>query len=114
MCFYFCSIIFSLYVHHEGKFIENRGNVLFRGKIEGKHNFDSDMFDYFDLEGVIQNLGYESWKCIAYRVPNTPFYKDINDDKDVSRMIAHLSAKCNVIGIYVDGVNKKGGKGMGI
>lgn len=100
-----------MYIHHGGKFIDVGGSRFYLGGVfVGKHGFDPDMFGYFDLKDEIEKLGYESWKCIAYKVPGTLLFINIRDDKDVMQMIKHLSENSRCFSaVYVDDGKKKGG-----
>lgn len=59
----------------------------------GKHDLDSDRFGYLDLEDEVEKLGFVSWSCLVYKVPQTMSYKILRDDKDVIQMLSHLSMK---------------------
>ncbi|KAL6515495.1 hypothetical protein OROHE_018529 [Orobanche hederae] len=100
---------FALCIHHGGKFITIGAARLYSGGIfEHKYGFDSDKFGYFDLKDEVEKLGYESWKCVAYKVPKTLVFKDLRNDKDIMQMLKHLSRRCSSISVYVDDGKKKG------
>lgn len=104
-----CRGTFSIYVHHGGTLLNSGGTRVYLGnELAGRHGFEEDMFGYFDLKGELEDIGYESWKHIYYRDPSTEAFVEIIDDHSVLDMITHLSAKCKICQVYVDGGRKKG------
>lgn len=92
-----------MYINHGGKFIDSGGcRFYIGGEFVGKHGFDTDTFSFFDFRDGILELGYQSWKGIYYKVPRTDVYKPISQYRDITEMLAHISAKCMSFQIFVD------------
>ncbi|XP_057811481.1 uncharacterized protein LOC131025706 [Salvia miltiorrhiza] len=99
---------FGLYIHHGGKFVHLGASRLYSGgEVLGKFGLDKDRFGYFDLEEEIKQLGYTSWRCLAFKVPRTLVFMDLCDDKQVMQMIQCCTSTITCVSIYVDD-GKKG------
>ncbi|XP_057779569.1 uncharacterized protein LOC130998153 [Salvia miltiorrhiza] len=99
---------FGLYIHHGGKFVHLGASRLYSGgDVLGKFGLDKDRFGYFDLEEEIKQLGYTSWRCLAFKVPRTLVFMDLCDDKQVMQMIQCCTSTITCVSIYVDD-GKKG------
>lgn len=97
-------------MHHGGEFVDGGGTMFYiGGTVIGKHNYDADVFGYFDLRDEIKDLGYESWKYLAYKVPgHADVFKEIYDDKETTEMITlTLSQPVKICNVYVDSGKKK-------
>ncbi|KAH6835357.1 hypothetical protein C2S53_006101 [Perilla frutescens var. hirtella] len=94
---------FAIYIHHGGRFVNlGSGRIYEGGQIESKHDLDADRFGFLDLENEVKNLGYITWKILAYKVSKTVVYKGLNGDRVVLDMLSHLSQRCKIISIFVD------------
>lgn len=73
------------------------------GTTIGKYDLDHDTFGYFDIKGLVEEIGYLSWSNLLYRIPKFDSYKILKADKEVMKMLPFLSHNCRVLHMYVDG-----------
>ncbi|KAL6504722.1 hypothetical protein OROHE_023480 [Orobanche hederae] len=101
---------FVIYLYHGGNFRRIGGARFYSGgTYQRNEGFDLDRLRYFDVVGVVENLGYEKWNCIAYNIPKNGIvlFIDLEDDNDVITMVRNLSNECRCISMYVDGGLRK-------
>ncbi|KAL1534010.1 hypothetical protein AAHA92_31415 [Salvia divinorum] len=73
------------------------------GDTFNKAHFDADRFGYFNLVDEIQQLGYNQWSRVAFKVPRSMVMVDIKDDKDVMNMLSHLEFRISILHVYIVG-----------
>ncbi|XP_057792989.1 uncharacterized protein LOC131009591 [Salvia miltiorrhiza] len=95
---------FGVYIHHGGKFVHfDKKDIYNAGECEGTFEHDPDRFGYFDVENLVKNLGYGSWKKLCYQIPRTQNFRLLQNDKDCMDMLGCLNSSCRVLHVFVDG-----------
>lgn len=80
---------FVLYMHHGGTFV-NELRLLYLGDhIKYIYNVDLDRMLYFELKGLVEEIGYNNVSKLFFKVPKLALesgLKFINNDKDIVKM----------------------------
>ncbi|KAH6779662.1 hypothetical protein C2S52_010899 [Perilla frutescens var. hirtella] len=97
----------SICFHHGGRIIYvGCGKEYSGGELKSKHGLDIDRFGFFDLVEEVENLGYTSWDNLYFKDPETGEFKELNDDREVMKMISFMVNGDKFVNIYVDNGNR--------
>ncbi|GJT02485.1 hypothetical protein Tco_0823654 [Tanacetum coccineum] len=98
--------LFSVKLHHGGKFTPSPKRMYVRGKVNYVDKIDVDIFNVDELHLFVQDLGYDPEQLMFYhyKLPSKGLdygLKPISCDADVISLIK-LVANCKVVEVFVE------------
>ena len=91
-------------LHHGGKFLRKTILYYSRGKVNYYYNVDKDLVSYFELKGIVTDLGYKNMSKIYYRSPCKIFESGLRlivSDNEIPLMLED-SKLTGSIEVYVE------------
>ncbi|KAM7489032.1 hypothetical protein LguiB_026516 [Lonicera macranthoides] len=95
---------FFIHLNHGGKFVSEPLLHYNGGKVDYFYNVDLDKMSYFEIKGMVEDLGYKNIAKLYYFIHRKSMeigLRLIDNDKDINKMMVHVQA-IGGIEIYIE------------